>query len=690
MRTCSLRTIRVAGRIGLAAALALALLAPGAPVNAQPPGGAEPDPAKDKPDPAKPEPAKPKVGLLVNEPKAFPGYTLLSPMMSKKTYLLDMQGRVVRTWEGAGSPALCAYLLENGNLLRPCTLAQQGFGFGPGAGGRIQEFTWDGELVWDYQFAGDQLLPHHDVCKLPNGNVLVIAWEKKTSQEAIAAGRRPETVGEGRLQPDCLLEVQPTGKTTGKVVWEWHIWDHLIQDFDAAKANHGDVGAHPELIDLNFGEGVLAAMIPKKEELEKLRAIGYVGAANPGQRPQRINPDWTHINSVAYNADLDQVIVSVHEFSEVWVIDHSTTTAEAAGHKGGRGGKGGDLLYRWGNPRAYRAGTVKDQKLFSQHHAHWVPRGLPGAGHILVFNNGTRRPGGAHSTVDEIVPPVDAGGHYAYKPGSAFGPDQSVWSYAAPKRTDFYSMLISGAQRLPNGNTLISSGINGTLFEVTPEKETVWKYVNPTKGGPMPGMMFGGPPRLGQILPGFLQDMLNLTPEQKKEAEALQKDLGTTLEKLLTDAQKKQVKETPMFGPGGFGGPPRFGEVLPRFLQERLKLTDEQKQQLETVQKDADGKLDKLLTDEQKKKVKEMQQGFGVRGPAGGPGGAPRGPGGPGGPGGFPGGFGGPPGGGSVFRAYRYAADYPGLAGKDLKPGKTIEELEKEPPKDAAKEPKGK
>jgi hypothetical protein len=373
---------RATALAGVAIALALLLGILAAPTLAQ-------DAAR--PDRASPAPASPKLGLLLNDARAHQGYTLFAPMMSTKTYLIDMQGRVVRTWDSDCTPALCAYLLDNGHLLRPGTNPQRGFAGGPGSGGRIQEFTWEGDLVWDFKFGNEKQVPHHDICKLPNGNVLLIVSERKPATEAIAAGRRPETVGSSHLQPDALVEIQPTGKTTGKVVWEWHVWDHLIQDFDKEKANHGDVAGHPERIDLNFGEGVLAAMIPKKEELEKLKAIGYVGSATPG-RPPRVSPDWTHINAVAYNADLDQILLSVHEFSEIWVIDHGTTTGEAAGHQGGRGGKGGDLLYRWGNPRAYRAGTVKDQKLFAQHHAHWIARGLPGEGHILVFNNGLRRP----------------------------------------------------------------------------------------------------------------------------------------------------------------------------------------------------------------------------------------------------------------------------------------------------------
>src|SRR5262249_24297243 len=161
-------------------------------------------------------------------------------------------------------------------------------------------------------------------------------------------------------------------------------WDHLVQDHDKTKANYGNVAEHPELVNINYGED---EFFPK--------TAGNT-ATNPTASRPRVNPDYTHFNGLAYNPDLDQIAVSVWNFSEFWISDHSTTTAEAAGHAGGRAGKGGDLLYRWGNPLAYRAGTKADRKLFSQHNAHWIPRGLPGAGHLLLFNNGPDRPDGSY------------------------------------------------------------------------------------------------------------------------------------------------------------------------------------------------------------------------------------------------------------------------------------------------------
>ena len=183
------------------------------------------------------------LGLTINDPRAFRGYTLLSSLASPKTYLIELEGRVVHHWESSAPPALSGYLLPNGHLLRPCSLDGKPHHLnGPGAGGRIQEFAWEGELLWDFQFATDTLLPHHDVAQLPSGNVLVIAWERKSSEEARAAGRS-DLPRDGHFLPDCLIEIKPTGKSTGEVVWQWHVWDHLIQDHDQSNAYFGNVSS---------------------------------------------------------------------------------------------------------------------------------------------------------------------------------------------------------------------------------------------------------------------------------------------------------------------------------------------------------------------------------------------------------------------------------------------------------------
>ncbi len=433
-------------------------------------------------------------GLVRFEDNAFEGYTLFAPMRSTTTYLVNMRGDVVHKWKGEHPPGQAVYLLDNGRLLKCAHPPGQRHFHGGGLGGLIREYDWDGRPVWEFSYSDDKHCQHHDIEPLPNGNVLVLASEKKSKAEAIAAGRDPATVGREGLWPDHVIEVKPEGGRGGRIVWEWHVWDHLIQDHDAAKENYGPVAEHPERIDVNYTS---ASSRLSREQRERLESLGYL-QASPRGRPRDSRPDWNHTNSIDYNAELDQIILSVLAFNEVWIIDHGTTTKEAAGHAGGKHGKGGDLLYRWGNPQAYRAGTAEDQQLFAQHDARWIPRGFPGAGHVLIFNNGRGRPNGDYSSVDEIVVPTGAAGGYARETGSAFDPARPIWSYSSPGKSDFFAGHISGAHRLPNGNTLVCSGEKGRLFEVRPDGKVVWEYENPFGGeiGPPPGPPQGaGPPR---------------------------------------------------------------------------------------------------------------------------------------------------------------------------------------------------
>lgn len=440
-------------------------------------------------------------GLSINESEACDGYTLIFPMRSAMTYLVDLDSRVVNQWESRFTPAHSAHLMPNGDLVR----AGAESGFGPGAGGSVQRFNWEGDLIWDFSMTSLErdLQPHHDICPMPNGNVLLIVYEIKTAEQAEAVGR--PTDGR-RIQTDGVVEIKPTGEKSGEIVWEWHAWDHLIQDVNKKRPGFGDVSEHPELIDVNFGNDAFEKMMQDPEALTRLRSLGYVGGGTP--RPaNNINTvddqaddedadggsrggggpggdsdrpaDWLHINAINYNPDLDQIILSVHGFSEFWIIDHTTSTEEAASHSGGQSGKGGDLLYRWGNPQAYRNGSNVDRRLYQQHSAHWIPEGLPGAGRILLFNNGSGRPDGQYSSVDEIVLPLNDDGSYQREEYVAFGPPQPEWSYTAKDKETFFSHFISGAHRLPNGNTLICSGAQGIVFEVTTEGKTVWQYKHP-------------------------------------------------------------------------------------------------------------------------------------------------------------------------------------------------------------------
>lgn len=368
--------------------------------------------------------------------KAYEGYTLFSPMFSDKTYLIDMLGNVVHIWEHKDDPPGLHYiLLENGNILgntrqkftpppegqpkqkpkpKENTNPNKGLNFGGGAKG-LREIDWDGNTVWDYVPGPEDGSLHHDFVRLPNGNTLTNAWEHVSKEETIAGGRNPKQTTDRGIATDVIYEVDKSGK----VVWKWNAWDHRGMN--------------------------------SKDHLN----VNYITNVIPDYRFG--NPDWIHLNALDYNAETDQILVDSREFGELFIIDHKT----------------GDIVYRWGNPTTYGVGdqptltTNGDQVLFGPHDAHWIGKGLPGEGHILIFNNGWARSPVSYSSVIELDPETS----------------EIVWEYKSKSENSFSSHHISGAQRLPNGNTLVCSGNHGHFFEVTKEGEVVWEYINPVTSG---------------------------------------------------------------------------------------------------------------------------------------------------------------------------------------------------------------
>ncbi len=456
-----------------------------------------PNPAPAGQAPANESPAQPR-GLRLSTSAAFPGYTFFAPLASKHTCLVDMEGREVHRWTSEHAPS-AVYLLDDGSVLRCARLDDNKIFNGGGICGRIERIGWDGELLWKYELASEDQTSHHDARPMPNGNVLVITWEFRYREDCLAAGRDPAHATDRGLWPDAVLEVKPTPPAGGEIVWEWHAWDHLIQDIDPAADNYGSIPDHPELLDINYDHRDAPPMSDeerqKQAELEaEMRALGYAGGeeeepAAPGAQPvvggpglpDGVGSDWLHTNAVDYNPELDLIALSSPHLSEVWILDHSTTTDQAAGHSGGRYKKGGDILWRWGNPKNHGAGTAAERRLFYQHNVQWIPAGHPGAGHLLVFNNGQARPDGEYSSIDELVLPLEPGKGFS-REGPAFGPKEPIWSYHASDKASFYSPFISGCQRLPNGNTLVCEGPKGRVFEVTSAGEIVWEFWNPIGG----------------------------------------------------------------------------------------------------------------------------------------------------------------------------------------------------------------
>ena len=387
------------------------------------------------------------VGLLQHDSGSQDdGYILFAPLSNNTTYLIDKCGKQVKTWVSPHTPGSSVYILPDGTLLRAGNANSTIFTSG-GQGGIVEKIDWDGNIIWTYTVSDATKCQHHDIRALPNGNVLLIAWDSKTSAEAIALGRDPSLVG-ATVWGEQILEIQPVGATGGNVVWEWHIWDHMVQDFDNTKLNYNSVADNPQLLNINYNASLAE--------------------------------DWIHMNSIDYNPTLDQIVLSSFTLGEIWIIDHSTTTAEAASHAGGNSGKGGDLLYRLGNPAAYN-NPIEGNVLFNgQHNAHWIPAGLPYANQIMVHNNGNGRIGGNYSTIEIIDPPVNG---YNYTTTLPYLPHTSSWTYNAGNTHNYYAPFVSSGQQLANGNVLICDGPTGNFFEVTSTGETVWKYQNPVDTG---------------------------------------------------------------------------------------------------------------------------------------------------------------------------------------------------------------
>ncbi|WP_406684963.1 aryl-sulfate sulfotransferase [Seonamhaeicola sp. MEBiC1930] len=385
------------------------------------------------------------LGVLKKTDGAYEGFTLFPS--NKNVFLINNCGEVINHWVSDFDRGGGVYLLEDGSILRAGKIENENISIG-GIGGIIEHFDWYGNLVWSYKYSDENVSQHHDLYPLPNGNILLLVAEKKSKTEAIHKGRNPVLLEDDEIYTEQVIEVKPVGFDNAEIVWKWDIWDHLIQDFDNTKSNFGVVKNNPQLLNVN-----------------------YVTVEGVGKK------DWLHFNAMQYNKELNQILLSSQALSEIYIIDHSTTIQEAKSHSGGLAGKGGDILYRWGNPRVY--GTDENQILFGQHYPNWMPYG-ENKGKIIMFNNGLGRDQN-FSSVDIINPPISISNTYKMPNiNESFLPRNTEWTYTDPTdNLNFYSRIISSAEQLPNGNILICEGTKGHLFEINENKEIVWSYINP-------------------------------------------------------------------------------------------------------------------------------------------------------------------------------------------------------------------
>lgn len=369
-----------------------------------------------------------KSQIQLNSPDAAHGYVLLT--LGSKIVLVDNCGDAVHTWQYPGRNIwLHAKLYPDGNLVFI-------------ENSEIVVLSWDNQIL--LKAPADGVRFNYEVIKLPSGNFLTLARKPFSIDEF-------KNVGFSRGYGELDI-VQEISSTTGEVVWEWSSADHVIQERDSTKANYGSVAENPQLLNVD--------------------AIS--------------DYDWTQgesfmFNGMDYNLELDQIVLSVRKMSEFIIIDHSTTTAEAAGSTGGNQGKGGDILYRWGNPQNYGRGTADDRQLYFQHNPHWITEG-DRKGKIMVFNNGLNRDvptmDDLYSSIEIVDPPIDASGGYLIEKDSAFLPEETIVSFNKLNfpNLEFYSGYLSGAQVLPNENIFVTSGIEGECFEITSTGEVVWEY----------------------------------------------------------------------------------------------------------------------------------------------------------------------------------------------------------------------
>ena len=330
--------------------------------------------------------------------RAHQALTLYPTSGDAKIALLDMHGKVLHTWN---IDADRVRLLPNGNIL--CVHGTKwGLKRKPWKQLRpvVAEYNWNGERVWQYR--ADDVI-HHDVQRLSNGNTLFL---KRTILpiHAMQGVIDPERAA-NPLRGDSIIEVD----SSGQIVWSWHAHEHL---------DVNDCGKH------NCG--------------------GKRGTVEGNKKLK----DWTHMNTVSplpenrwYAAGDERfrpgnILAMLRNWSTVILIDKDTKRVV------------------WEYTGDYRGG------LGGGHEPHMIEEGLPGAGNILIFDNGTREHTG-QSIILEIEPPTK----------------RVMWKYE--NGNAFHSRAAGSVQRLTNGNTFISQDNAQRMFEVTPSGEIVWEAHGP-------------------------------------------------------------------------------------------------------------------------------------------------------------------------------------------------------------------
>jgi hypothetical protein len=361
---------------------------------------------------------------FINPDLVYDGYLLVNDAFGNSVFLINKNGDVLYNWPLSNNIGNDVYLLSDSRLLAILEADTPLIKFG-GKGGKIQFIQKDGTIDWNFDYSTEDYITHHDVELLPNGNVIAMVWERMPAQEAIQNG----SVLNIDLYTEAIIEIDPS---TDQIVWEWHSSDHLIQDNDDTKNNFGSISDNPQLINLN-----------------------YVTDEEGG--------DIMHANGISYDENSDIIFLSINFYHEVWAIDHSTNTMEGASSTGGNYEKGGDLVYRFGNPTAYN-NNMGERLFYNNHFPNLLDDGVSGQRNMLIYVNKK------DNTEQSIVYEFKLPSNYTLEPNENNEPEV-VWSFTDP---ELFAPKGSGAVKLPNGNRLITEGDFG-FWEVTEDGEVVWK-----------------------------------------------------------------------------------------------------------------------------------------------------------------------------------------------------------------------
>ncbi len=372
---------------------------------------------------------------------------MFSNTFGDDSYLIDNCGRLINKWTGEKPNGLSSALLKDGTLLRAYKESGSNI-FQPSVGGGLEILSWEGEILWQYKEAGENYIQHHDFAIMPNGNILFIGWEAIATTELAEMGMNTDMIFTSTVWFEYIKEIKPNGTDT-ELIWEWHMIDHVVQDQIPDLDNYGIIADHPHKFNLNYTSELQFSV-----------------------------EDPYHANAIDYDPIRDEIVLNVRSIGELWILDHSTTTEEAAGETGGQSGKGGDLLFRWGNPAAYdRQISEDDWMLFGAHGTNFVDPGLPDAGKIIFFNNGVLRPDGMYSTVEMIEPLLDANQNYVLNSDGQFA--ISSHDIIFGEEQNLVSLYEANAHQLPDGHFYINETERDRLLQVNQNQEIVWEYKIP-------------------------------------------------------------------------------------------------------------------------------------------------------------------------------------------------------------------